>query len=140
TVGGARQIFGTVPLSHRNFRSILALRRYRLDLSLPAALPHQPLFLMSTTILPRKMYFLIWAALMFLLLLTWGAAQINLGRFNAAVALTIALLKMLLVLLYFMHVRYSSRMTWLFAAAGFIWFLIMIDLTLSDYLTRIIEK
>ena len=95
---------------------------------------------MSTTILPRKMYFLIWAALMFLLLLTWGAAQINLGRFNAAVALTIALLKMLLVLLYFMHVRYSSRMTWLFAAAGFIWFLIMIDLTLSDYLTRIIEK
>ena len=75
-----------------------------------------------------------------MLLLTWGAAQINLGRFNAAVALTIALLKMLLVLLYFMHVRYSSRMTWLFAAAGFIWFLIMIDLTLSDYLTRIIEK
>jgi cytochrome c oxidase subunit IV len=45
-------------------------------------------------------------------------------------------LKMLLVLLYFMHVRYSSRLTWIFVAAGFIWLLIMVDLTLSDYLTR----
>ena len=52
-------------------------------------------------------------------------------------ALAIAITKMLLVILYFMHVRYSSRLTWLFVAAGFIWLLIMIDLTLSDYLTRV---
>ena len=43
---------------------------------------------------------------------------------------------MLLVILIFMHVRYSTRLTWLFVAAGFIWLLIMIDLTMSDYLTR----
>ncbi len=38
------------------------------------------------------------------------------------------------------HVRYNSRLTWLFVAAGFIWLLIMIDLTLSDYLTRGVVK
>jgi hypothetical protein len=41
-----------------------------------------------------------------------------------------------LVILFFMHVRYSSRLTWLFVLAGFIWLAIMVDLTLSDYLTR----
>jgi cytochrome c oxidase subunit 4 len=86
------------------------------------------------------MYFGIWAALMVLLLLTWGVAQLNLGRFNAVVALSIAVIKMALVVLFFMHVRYSSRMTWLFAVAGLIWLLIMLDLTLSDYITRIMEK
>ena len=55
-------------------------------------------------------------------------------------ALTIAVVKMLLVILFFMHVRYSSRLTWIFVAAGFIWLLIMLDLTLSDYLTRGLVK
>ena len=91
---------------------------------------------MSSTILPRKMYFAIWAALMVLLGLTWGIAQVDLGVFNVVAALTIAIIKMLLVILFFMHVRYSSGLTWLFAAAGFIWLMIMIDLTLGDYLTR----
>ena len=85
-------------------------------------------------------YLLTWAILMLLLVLTWGAAQINLGPFNVAVALVIAISKMALVLLYFMHVRHSSRLTWIFVAAGFVWFLIMIDLTLSDYLTRLVLK
>jgi cytochrome c oxidase subunit 4 len=73
---------------------------------------------------------------MVLLLLTWGVAQFNLGAFNVIAALTIAVTKMLLVILYFMHVRYSERRTWIFVAAGFIWLLIMIDLTLGDYFTR----
>ena len=77
---------------------------------------------------------------MLLLLLTWGIAQINLGPLNIVAALTIAVTKMLLVILFFMHVRYSTRLTWLFVAAGFIWLLIMIDLTLSDYLTRALVK
>jgi cytochrome c oxidase subunit 4 len=47
---------------------------------------------------------------------------------------------MLLVILYFMHVRYSERWLWIFVAAGFIWLLIMIDLTLGDYLTRAVPK
>ena len=91
---------------------------------------------MSATIVPKKIYFRIWLALLGLLFLTWGLAQIDLGRFNPVAALTIAVLKMLLVILFFMHVRYGSRLTWIFVAAGFIWLLIMIDLTLSDYLTR----
>jgi cytochrome c oxidase subunit 4 len=77
---------------------------------------------------------------MLLLLLTWGIAQFNLGPFNIVAALTIAVTKMLLVILFFMHVRYSPRRTWIFVAAGFIWLLIMIDLTLGDYLTRHVIK
>jgi cytochrome c oxidase subunit 4 len=73
---------------------------------------------------------------MLLLLLTWGVAQFNLGELNVIAALTIAVTKMLLVILYFMHIRYSPRRTWIFVAAGFIWLLIMIDLVLGDYLTR----
>lgn len=91
-------------------------------------------------IVPVKTYALIWAALMVLLLLTWGVAQINLGPFNIVAALTIAVTKMLLVILFFMHARHSTPVTWLFIAAGFIWLLIMIDLTLSDYLTRALVK
>ena len=88
------------------------------------------------SIVPKKHYFWIWFALLVLLALTWGLAQLDLGPFNPAAALAIAVTKMFLVVLFFMHVRYSSPLTWLFVAAGFIWFLIMIDLTLSDYLTR----
>ena len=91
---------------------------------------------MNSQIDPPKTYVSIWAALLALLLLTWGVAQVNLGAFNVVAALTIAVAKMLLVILFFMHVRHTSKLTWLFVAAGFIWFLIMIDLTLSDYLTR----
>ena len=91
---------------------------------------------MNSHIVPRKIYVLIWAALMLLLLLTWGIAQFNLGPFNVIAALTIAVTKMLLVILFFMHVRYSPRRTWIFVAAGFIWLLIMMYLTLGDYLTR----
>jgi cytochrome c oxidase subunit IV len=95
---------------------------------------------MNSHIVPRKIYFVIWASLMLLLFITWGVAQLNLGRFNAIAALTIAVTKMLLVILYFMHVRYGERRIWIFVAAGFIWLLIMIDLTLGDYLTRAIIK
>lgn len=91
---------------------------------------------MSSTIVPKKIFIRVWVGLLLLLLLTWGLAQINLGKFNAVAALTIAVIKMLLVILYFMHVRYKSALTWVFVAAGFIWLLIMVDLTLSDYLTR----
>ena len=92
---------------------------------------------MHTPILSPKLYIRVWVALLALLLLTWGLAELNLGGyFNVVAALTIAMIKMILVVLFFMHVRYSSRVTWLFVVAGFIWLLIMVDLTLSDYLTR----
>jgi cytochrome c oxidase subunit 4 len=87
-------------------------------------------------IVPSRTYVGIWAVLLILLLLTWGLAQIDLGAFNVVAALTIAVIKMLLVISVFMHVRHNTWLTWVFVAAGFIWLLIMIDLTLSDYLTR----
>jgi cytochrome c oxidase subunit IV len=77
-----------------------------------------------------------WLALLLFLGLTWGLAQLDLHRFNAPAALTIAILKMLLVILFFMQVKYKTSLTWVFAAAGFVWFLIMADLTLSDYASR----
>jgi len=91
---------------------------------------------MKTQPLSPKIYVTIWAVLMLLLLLTWGIAQVNLGSFNSVAALTISVTKMLLVILFFMHVRQSTPLSWLFVAAGFIWLLIMFELTLSDYLTR----
>ena len=71
-----------------------------------------------------------------LLLRTWGAAQIDLHPFNVVSALSIAVAKTLLVILYFMHVRYSSRLTWVFVAAGFFWLGILVVLGMSDYLSR----
>jgi cytochrome c oxidase subunit IV len=68
--------------------------------------------------------------------LTWGIAFSNLGIFNPVVALAIACIKATLVILYFMHVRYSDRLTMVTVGAGFFWLLILITLSLSDYLSR----
>ncbi len=92
---------------------------------------------MSEHVVSKKIYFLIFGALMVLTVLTVYVATFNLGGpFNAIVALSIAVLKALLVVLYFMHVRYSSRLTWAFVGAGFFWLAILFALTLSDYLSR----
>jgi len=58
------------------------------------------------------------------------------GPLNAVLALTIAVVKATLVVLYFMHVRYSSRLIWLVIAAALFWLAIMFALTISDYSTR----
>lgn len=84
----------------------------------------------------KKTYFLVWLALLVLLFATWGAAEVNLGKFNNVVALTIAFAKMFLVLLIFMHVKYEKRLTWVFVSAGFIWLIIMIGYVMGDYITR----
>ena len=84
-----------------------------------------------------KGYLAVFVALLVLTALTTGVAFIDLGGIgNVAVALTIAVIKAVLVTLYFMHLRYSSRLTMVFAAAGIFWLGIMIALTLSDYLSR----
>ena len=90
----------------------------------------------NSHILPRKVYVGVWAALLALLALTWGLAELDLGPFNNVAALAISIAKMLLVVLIFMHGRYERPLTWIFITAGVIWLLIMVDLTLSDYLTR----
>jgi cytochrome c oxidase subunit 4 len=83
-----------------------------------------------------RVYVLVWLALLLLLALNWGLAQLNLGPSNLIAALAIAFVQMMLALLFFMHVRYSTSLTRVFVAAGFIWLLVLFDLTLSDYLTR----
>jgi cytochrome c oxidase subunit 4 len=69
-------------------------------------------------------------------IITYYAAKIDMGIFNPVVALTIACTKAVLVILFFMHVRYSSKLTMVTVAAGFFWLLILLTLSLSDYLTR----
>lgn len=82
-------------------------------------------------------YFAVFIALLALTALTTGVAFIDLGGVgNVAVALSIAVIKAVLVALYFMHLRYSSRLTVIFAGAGIFWLGILVALTLSDYISR----
>ena len=91
----------------------------------------------STHIVPVSVYLKVFATLMVLLVLTIAVAGLPLGTgVNAAIAFTIALVKALIVILYFMHVRYGTRLVWLWAAAGFFWLIIMFTITLSDYVFR----
>jgi len=91
---------------------------------------------MSEHIIPRKVYFTIFGALMVLLAVTVGIAYIHLGELNVIAAMTIAVTKAVLIILYFMHVRYSSRLSWVWVVSGFFWLIIMFTLTFSDYFTR----
>jgi cytochrome c oxidase subunit 4 len=91
---------------------------------------------MSEHIVPRKVYFVVFGALMVGTAITVLAAQVDFGAMNDVVAMTIAVTKMTLVLLYFMHVRYSSRLIWVIVAASFFWLVVMIALTLGDYSSR----
>src|SRR5205823_3786366 len=81
-------------------------------------------------------YLVIFGLLMLGLVLTVIAARIPLGPMNLTVALMIGGAKALLVVLYFMHVKEASKLTWVFAGAAFMWLAIMIALTFGDYLTR----
>jgi cytochrome c oxidase subunit IV len=82
------------------------------------------------------LYALILITLMVLTCATWAIAFVNLGIFNPVVALTIAVIKATLVILFFMHIWYSSKLTKITVVAGFFWLLIMITLSLSDYISR----
>jgi cytochrome c oxidase subunit IV len=83
-----------------------------------------------------KTYGLILLALLVLTAITTSAAFINMGVFSPIVALGIACLKAVLVILFFMHIRYSSRVMMLTVGAGFFTFLVLITMTLSDYISR----
>ena len=82
------------------------------------------------------MYYAVFAALMVGTALTVAVAFVDLGAMNNVVMLTIACVKALLVILFFMHVRWSTRLTWLVVASGFFWLLIMFSVTMTDFLTR----
>jgi len=91
----------------------------------------------SDHVVSIKLYSAIFGALLVMTLATAGAAFIDLGgNLNTVVAMLIAACKALLVILFFMHVRYSSRLTWVFVGAGFFWLIILLSLTLADVLSR----
>lgn len=91
----------------------------------------------SEPVVSVRTYAVVFLALLVLTAVTTTIAFVDLGgAWNNAVALTIAVAKALLVILYFMHVRYSDKLTWVFAAAGFFWLLILIGGTMDDVLTR----
>ena len=92
--------------------------------------------MMSAHMVSRTTYVLVFAALLVLLLATVVVASVDLGGLNPVVALAIAVCKALLILLYFMHVRYSPPLTWVMAVAGAFGLGILLVLTMSDYLTR----
>jgi len=91
---------------------------------------------MTQHITTRQTYFVIYGILLALLLATVGAAYLDLGPANFAVAMAIAAGKAVLIVLYFMHVRHGPRLTGVFAGAAFLWLAILISLSLGDYLTR----
>jgi cytochrome c oxidase subunit 4 len=91
---------------------------------------------MSDTIIPVRTYLIVWASLLILLGITVGMAFIHLGWFNPVAAVTIAFTKAVIIVLYFMHVRYSSKLVWVFAGASVLWLGIMFTLAFTDYLTR----
>jgi cytochrome c oxidase subunit 4 len=87
-------------------------------------------------VVPKKIYYVIFAVLMVLTAITVAISYVDLGPMNAVVALIIACIKATIVVLYFMHVKYSTRLVKLALIAGLYWMGIIMTLTLSDYLTR----
>jgi cytochrome c oxidase subunit IV len=87
-------------------------------------------------IIPTKVYYTIFAILMLCTYLTVQIAFFDLGALNTIAALGIAVLKATLVVLFFMHVKYSTRLTWAVVLGSIFWFGILVVLTMSDYLTR----
>jgi cytochrome c oxidase subunit IV len=91
---------------------------------------------MSEVIVSRTTYFAIYVALMLLTGLTTTVAFFDLGFANPVVALSIAVLKASLVVLFFMHMRWSSRLTMIIGGSALFWLGIMLVLLMSDYATR----
>jgi cytochrome c oxidase subunit IV len=86
---------------------------------------------------PLKMYFGVWAALLLGTFITYKAAFLELGRFNAAVALTIATVKALLVALFFMHIKGAHEKLLKLVVISTVFFLfILLVLSMADYGTR----
>ena len=91
---------------------------------------------MSDHIVPTRVYYTIFAILMLCTYLTVQIAFFDLGPLNVVAALAIAVFKATLVVLFFMHVRYSTKLTWAVVLGSVFWLGILLALTMSDYLTR----
>jgi len=92
---------------------------------------------MASKVHSVRLYLLVYLALLCLLILTVGMSFLDIGRHeNNTIAIGIACAKALLIILFFMHIKYERWITWYFASAGFVWLGIMIVLSMNDYLTR----
>ncbi|MGC2112125.1 MAG: cytochrome C oxidase subunit IV family protein [Candidatus Korobacteraceae bacterium] len=87
-------------------------------------------------VVPMSLYVAIWAALMIFTGLTVFAATLELGIFNIVLALLIATIKGTLVVLFFMHLRYSTKLTMVTVVAAIFFLIILFSLSMTDYLTR----
>ena len=90
----------------------------------------------SDHVVSVKLYLAIFATLMVLTVTTVSVAFLDLGPLNLVVALGVAVTKATLVVLFFMHVKYSSKLTWLVVASGFFFVAILIALTMADIVSR----
>jgi cytochrome c oxidase subunit 4 len=91
---------------------------------------------MSSHILPKRLYYTIFAILLLCTYLTVQIAFLDLGAMNTVAALAIATFKATIVILFFMHVKYSTRLTWAVVLGSIFWLGILLALTMTDYLTR----
>jgi cytochrome c oxidase subunit 4 len=93
---------------------------------------------MSEPILPSKLYITIWITLLCLTVITAAVSFVDLGPLNTIVALVIATFKAVLVVLFFMHVKYTSeKLTKMVVAAAVFWLLLLLGLSMADYTTRL---
>ena len=90
----------------------------------------------SNHVVSIKLYVAIFLTLMVLTAITVAVAFVDLGALNTVVALGVAVTKATLVILFFMHVKYSSRLTWLWVASGFVFLAIMLAFTMADIVSR----
>jgi cytochrome c oxidase subunit IV len=95
--------------------------------------PHAP----HIHVTPMWVYIAVFLALAAGTLLTWWVSTIDLGSMNTPIALLIATIKAVLVILFFMHVIHSTRLTWVVVIASFLWLGVLFVLTFADYLTRL---
>lgn len=91
---------------------------------------------MTHPVVPVKTYVGVFAALIALTITTVAVSKIDLGEYNFIAAMTIAVIKGTLVVLFFMHVKQATSMTKLFVVAGFFWMAILFVFVLSDYFSR----
>jgi cytochrome c oxidase subunit 4 len=92
---------------------------------------------MSEHVMPSRIYYTIWIALLCLTVITAAVSFVDLGRFNTVIALVIATVKALLVVLFFMHVKYTSeRLTKIVIVSAIFWLFLLLALSMADYGTR----
>jgi cytochrome c oxidase subunit 4 len=106
-----------------------------MDLSVSAPVPDRPRQVTHQAV-PVKVYAAVFAALLALTITTVGVSKLDLGEFNFIAAMTIAVIKATLVVMFFMDVRRATSLTKLFVGAGLFWMAVLIVFLLSDYLSR----